>query len=50
MVRDILTEGEVYELQGIDRYGMYLVKGLWLTGERFEPASREEWLNGRPRP
>ena len=46
LVRDLLTNGSVYECQG-EQDGMYFVKGKWLTRGRFEPATFEEWAKDR---
>lgn len=46
LVRDLLTVGAVYECQG-EQDGMYLVKGLWLTRGRFEPATYADWVSDR---
>lgn len=37
---DVLTVGDVYEVHG-ERYGNYLVCGLWLTKRRFVPVADE---------
>ena len=42
LYREALTVGRIYEVGG-ERYGNYLVGGLWLTTARFEPATHEEW-------
>lgn len=41
--RDLLTVGAVYECSG-EEWDNYRVQGHWLSKRRFEPATREEWM------